>query len=70
MLAFDLGEGVADRSEEVGVCSEYGAVEFELDHGLRAIERIELCCGGAIEQHLVPGGTSSAARPCPSDRRP
>jgi hypothetical protein len=42
MLARDLGERVAHRGEEIVVGGDDGAVEIELDHGLRAGDRRDL----------------------------
>lgn len=43
MLALDLGERVAAHLEQVVIGIEDGAVETEFDHGLRAIECLDLC---------------------------
>jgi hypothetical protein len=42
MLALDLGERVTKRAKEVIVCGDDGAVEIELDHGLRPGDRRDL----------------------------
>ena len=54
MLAFDLGQAVADSREEVVVCIENMAGEVELDHGLRLSDGGDLAF--EIGHRLAPRG--------------
>lgn len=52
MLALHLVEAKADHRQEVGVCSNDGAVEGELDDALRAVKGVELALIVGVAQLL------------------